>query len=454
MTDPLLRVEGLKQHYPITTGLLKREIGRVRAVDGISFDLYPGETLGLVGESGCGKSTAARTILRLEDPTDGQVFFDGEAVTEYSRRELKRFRRRAQMIFQDPTTSFDPRMTVGDSVGEPLRVHGMKAPERRRRVVADLLERVGLSAGDVDRYPHEFSGGQRQRLALARALVVNPELIVADEPVSALDVSIQASILSLIEEIQAAFNLAILFISHDMAVVREVCDRVAVMYLGEIVELAPTETLFADPKHPYTRALLSSIPRPDPRHREHVVGLHGDVPDPADPPSGCRFHTRCPEVIGPKRFDLEGPEWRAVMDLRQWLAEPEIDLPEIRQFIVAAGQAADVESVTNAQLSRATREEFGIPEQLGDSKADKVLDEALSHLVRGSFDEARRTLAEAFATPCESQHPTMLAPAPDRQVACHLHDPSITPSSTTVSPPSDRAAGDGGPTESGANNDG
>lgn len=245
MTDePLLSVRGLKKHYPITEGLLRREVERVRAVDGISFEVSRGETLGLVGESGCGKSTAARTLLRLEEPTEGTVTLDGDEIGEYDGSELKRLRRRAQMIFQDPTTTFDPRMTIGEAVAEPLIAHGLRDSERQQRVVEDALEHVGLSGESTDRYPHEFSGGQRQRIALARALVLNPDLLVADEPVSALDVSVQAEILELLADLQREFGLSVIVISHDLGVVRQVCDRIAVMYLGEIVELGPTEGIF------------------------------------------------------------------------------------------------------------------------------------------------------------------------------------------------------------------
>ncbi|ESS07263.1 MAG: oligopeptide/dipeptide ABC transporter, ATP-binding protein, C-terminal domain protein, partial [uncultured archaeon A07HB70] len=278
MSDPLLSVRDLEKHYPLTEGILKRQVGSVRAVDGVSFDLAAGETLGLVGESGCGKSTAATAALRLEEPTGGTVLFDGDDVTAFDDSELKRFRREAQMIFQDPTSSFDPRMSVGESVTEALRVHGISDRARRRAVGEDLLERVGLAAEDYDRYPHEFSGGQRQRIAVARALVVNPRLVVADEPVSALDVSVKSAVLDLLADLQAEFGIAMVFISHDLSVVREVADRVAVMYLGEIVEMAPTERLFEAPEHPYTEALLSAIPRPDPDAAARTIQLSGSVP--------------------------------------------------------------------------------------------------------------------------------------------------------------------------------
>ncbi|WP_318570292.1 oligopeptide/dipeptide ABC transporter ATP-binding protein [Salinigranum marinum] len=423
---PLLDVRNLEKHYPITEGLLKTEVGRVRAVDGVSFTVERGETLGIVGESGCGKSTAATSLLRLEEPTGGQVLFDGEDITGYDDRELKRFRRRAQMIFQDPTSSFDPRMSVGEAVAEPLVIHGIRGRERRRRIVADLLERVGLSAGDFDRYPHEFSGGQRQRIALARALVVNPDLVVADEPTSALDVSVQAEILTLIERVQDAFGLSIVFISHDMGVVREVCDRVAVMYLGEIVEIGSTAAVFTDPQHPYTRALLSSIPEPDPRSRGLGTVLSGDVPSPSNPPSGCRFHTRCPEIVPPDDYDLGREEWRATMDLRIRLGGNGIDVDAVREFVAAeAGGVAD--AVGDDQVAAAVRAEFGVPETLSDSRAERVLRDALDDLVTGDPAAAHDRLVKAFPTVCANERPALGPTGGENEAACHLHDPAYAP---------------------------
>ncbi|MFB6268957.1 MAG: ABC transporter ATP-binding protein, partial [Halobacterium sp.] len=314
--DALLAVRDLEKHYPVRSGLLRRVTDHVQAVDGVSFDVREGETVGLVGESGCGKSTTATSLLRLEEPTAGDVYFDGEDITEYDKTEQKEFRRRAQMVFQDPNSAFDPRMTVGESVAEPLAIHGLRDDDRQQEIVADILERVGLSADDADRYPHEFSGGQKQRIALARALVLNPDLLVADEPVSALDVSVQAEILALLDDLQSELGLSMLLISHDLGVVRQVCDRVGVMYLGEIVEMAPTEELFEAPQHPYTEALLDSIPEPDPRDRGEAIELTGDVPDPQNPPTGCSFHPRCPRVVPPEDFEFADGEFRAVLDFR------------------------------------------------------------------------------------------------------------------------------------------
>jgi len=343
---PLLSVRDLTKHYPITEGLLNRQVGLTRAVDGISFDVAPGETLGIVGESGCGKSTAARAIVGLEEPTSGEVLFHGTGrrgatrnpdgthpndVTRFSSAERRSFRRGVQLIFQDPDSSFDPRMSVGEAVAEPLRVQGMADPDRRRAIVTDLLDRVGIDPADADRYPHEFSGGQKQRLALARALVLNPELVIADEPVSALDVSVKAAILSLLASLQSTFDLALVLISHDMAVIEQVCDRVAVMYLGEIVERGPVSTVFTDPKHPYTEALLSSVPTPDPHAAADPIVLEGTVPSPAAPPSGCRFHTRCHRVIQPDGLDIDHAVWRGVLRLRTQLEAGAIDPSKLRE---------------------------------------------------------------------------------------------------------------------------
>jgi peptide/nickel transport system ATP-binding protein len=424
--EPLLDVRGLEKHYPITEGVLKKQVGSVRAVDGISFAIDRGETLGLVGESGCGKSTAAENILRLEDPTGGEVYFDGQDVTGIEGERLKRFRRRAQIVFQDPTSSFDPRMSVGESITEPLLIHGMRDRERRREIGQNLLERVGLSADDYGRYPHEFSGGQKQRIGLARSLVLNPDLIVADEPVSALDVSIKTAILNLIDDLQQEFDLSILLISHDMGVVRQVCDRVAVMYLGKIVELGPTEQLFDDPQHPYTQALISSIPRPDPNQRGESVRLSGTVPSPSNPPSGCRFHTRCPQVIQPEGYSFEQAEWRSLMDVRHRLETGELDLDAIRELQLAEGDE-DGSSVDTETLKGGVREEFDLPATLSSQSAEAVFAEALDQVVEEEFGAAASLLAEEFETVCEREEPPLDGTAAGQLAACHLHDDAVEP---------------------------
>ena len=315
---PLLQVEDLKVWYPITEGIIReRHIGDVRAVDGVTFAMARGETLGLVGESGCGKSTTGRAIIRLYRPTDGRIEFDGQDISALSGTGLRKMRRRMQMIFQDPYSSRNPRMNVAGIVSEPLEIHGVGTKNERRERVRDLLSTVGLNPDFGERYPHEFSGGQRQRIGVARALALNPDLIVADEPISALDVSIQAQIINLLEKLQDQFGLTYLFIAHDLSVVRHISDRTAVMYLGRIAELAGSRDLNREPLHPYTVALLSAIPIPDPavESRRRRIILKGDVPSPAAPPSGCRFHTRCwlRDRLGkPERCTTEEPELRTL----------------------------------------------------------------------------------------------------------------------------------------------
>jgi len=309
----LVQVKGLKKHFPITRGILvQRQVGAVKAVDGVTFDIYRGETLGLVGESGCGKTTAGRTILQLYRPTAGQVTFDGTDLSTLKGEDLRRMRQRMQMIFQDPYASLNSRWTISRIIGEPLRVHKLASGQEQIERVQELLRIVRLNPRFVNRYPHEFSGGQRQRIGVARALASNPEFIICDEPISALDVSIQAQVVNLLEELQEQFGLTYLFIAHDLSMVRHICTRVAVMYLGQIVELAEKDELYDHPVHPYTQALLSAVPVPDPpleRKRKRVV-LEGDVPSPVDPPPGCRFSTRCP--VAEEMCSEEEPPWRDV----------------------------------------------------------------------------------------------------------------------------------------------
>ena len=311
---PLVELDDLRVWFPIKSGIvLDRHIGDVKAVDGVSLAIERGETVGLVGEYGCGKSTVGRTILRLYEPTGGRIFFDGREITKLSERQLQPLRARMQMVFQDPFSSLNPRHSVGRLVAEPMRVHGVASRAELRRRVRTLLEVVGLPGDAAKRYPHEFSGGQRQRIGLARALALNPDFIVCDEPVSALDVSIQAQIVNLLDELQDEFGLTYLFIAHDLAVVRHISDRIAVMYLGKIVEVAPADDLYANPLHPYTIALLSAIPIPDPKVEKARGGIRvaGDLPSPAAPPAACRFHTRCPFVQETRCRDTE-PRLRAV----------------------------------------------------------------------------------------------------------------------------------------------
>ncbi|TDD06711.1 dipeptide ABC transporter ATP-binding protein [Saccharopolyspora terrae] len=311
MAEPILQVQNLVKHFPVRAGIPRRTVGQVRAVDGVSFDLQRGETLGIVGESGCGKSTLAQVLMRLENPTSGTALFEGRDIFKMRGSELRKLRRNMQIVLQDPYTSLNPRRTVGDIVGEPFEIHPEVAPKgERRRKVQELLDVVGLNPEHIHRYPHQFSGGQRQRIGIARALALKPKVIVCDEPVSALDVSIQAQVMNLLGDLQDEFGLSYVFIAHDLGVVRHLSDRVAVMYLGKIAEVGTEDDIYEHPQHPYTQALLSAVPVPDPtlRGKREVIRLTGDVPSPANPPSGCRFRTRCwkaQDICAEKSPELE-----------------------------------------------------------------------------------------------------------------------------------------------------
>ena len=325
MTEPLLQVRDVKTHFPVRGGLLGRVRGTVKAVDGVSFEVRRGETLGLVGESGCGKSTLGRTLLRLIDPTAGSIRFEGQELTGLSQRELRPLRRRMQLIFQDPYASLNPRMTVRDIVGEPFAIHGLARGREREDKVLALLELLGLPREAMERYPHEFSGGQRQRIGIARSIAMRPDLVIADEPISALDVSIQAQIVNLLVDLQRELKLTYIFIAHDLKIVEYISTRVAVMYLGKIVELADAAELYRRPRHPYTQALLSAVPVPDPDHKKTRIILQGDVPSPLAPPPGCAFHPRCPHAFvrcrreTPPLYDLGNGHTAAC-----FLAEPDV----------------------------------------------------------------------------------------------------------------------------------
>ena len=320
MTDQLLSVKDLRVHFPIKKGLFSKVVGHVHAVDGIDFDLRQGETLGIVGESGCGKTTAGMAAMNLTLPIGGDVFWKGRSISQMNNGELRSLRKKMQLIFQDPYSSLNPRMTVNQILSDPMDIHGLYTGSARKDRLAFLLQTVGLSPEQGKRYPHEFSGGQRQRIGIARALALDPKLIIGDEPVSALDVSIQAQIINLLMELKAEFDLSLIVISHDLAVVEYICDTIVVMYLGKIVEAAPYSSLYSDPKHPYTRALLSAIPIPDPLRKKSRIVLKGDVPSPISPPAGCRFHTRCPDCmdicskIAPKMVEF-GSQHRAACHL-------------------------------------------------------------------------------------------------------------------------------------------
>ncbi|MFW6003923.1 MAG: dipeptide ABC transporter ATP-binding protein, partial [Halanaeroarchaeum sp.] len=491
-SEPLLEVSGLKKYYEEADGLFDRFVGgqdeSVKAVDGIDFTVYRGETLGLVGESGCGKSTAGRALLHLVEPTAGRVVFAGTDLTDLGRSELREARKDLQMIFQDPLSSLDPRLTVGQTILEPLKIHDLPESDpavrteadvsvsgiarghvevtveddidavvaasdgvatahvsvevagddvtvaveenlgaettvdrddsgqvervavtisagdtdavRRRRRVHQLIEAVGLEVAQYDRYPHEMSGGQRQRVGIARALAVDPDFIVADEPVSALDVSVQAQILNLMEDLQDRFDLTYLFIAHDLSVVRHISDRVAVMYLGEIVELSRTDELFANPRHPYTKALLSAIPEPDPTvSTEDRVILEGDVPSPIDPPSGCHFRTRCPQVIPPGDLDIEQSVYREIMFFKQRVEDRGIDLEPMEAY---DGETDDAD--IGALVDELRESHF---ERLPDGRARDVLERALEHVAREEWADAESVLDEAFESVCEREDPVL-----------------------------------------------
>jgi peptide/nickel transport system ATP-binding protein len=519
--EPMMEVEGLQKYFSRADGWLDKwlsdEPQTVKAVDGVSMDIYEGETLGLVGESGCGKSTTGRTILRLLEPTDGRVVYAGEDIAGLSDDELRGKRREMQMIFQDPMSSLDPRRTIGQTIKEPLDIHDLPVSDpdvsmranvtvsgidrdavtvdvaddvdailgssgdeavvdvdvtvadddvdvhiedaldvstsvtredgrvtavevnitagegdrrRRRNRVFQLMEAVGLEPGQYDRYPHELSGGQRQRVGIARALAVDPDFIVADEPVSALDVSVQAQILNLMEDLQDEFDLTYLFIAHDLSVVRHICDRVAVMYLGKVVETAPTEILFDEPRHPYTQALLSAIPEPDPRARtEDRIILEGDVPSPIDPPSGCRFRTRCPEVIPPADLNVDQEVFREVMDLRERVEDRHIALDAVWEQAAERSPGADDGATADASADGgrdASREAF--VDVLWEREFDtdpqgvvrETVEEAFEALATEDWEEAADVLREQFESPCETDEPPLTEG--DRQVACHLYE--------------------------------
>ena len=419
MIDSILTVEGLEKYFWDQSSLIDRILRNdpvaIRAVDGLTFDVHRGETLGLVGESGCGKSTTGETIMRLQEPTDGRVEFKGQNVYDLSGEALDEFHREAQIVFQDPFSSLDPRKTIGKSIQQPLDVHNVGTKAEREQRVRDILERVGLSSTQYDRYPHEFSGGQRQRVAIGRALALEPEFIVLDEPTSALDVSVQAQILNLLGELQDEMDLTYLLISHDLSVIRHICDRVAVMYLGEIVEINDTADLFDSPGHPYTEALLESVPRASLAERDRTINvLTGDVPSPRDPPSGCRFRTRCPKVIPPETIDLDQETYREVMNLRENLERRNLSVTKLWE---RAGYEPLPEDPDNAAVDAFV--DAAIDRHFEQSLPDEYrvhIEEALAAVARDDWQT--ETLREVFGSVCERENPE--TDGGDNLVACHL----------------------------------
>ena len=419
-TDPLLQVRGLKKHFDQSNGLWDQLFGSsdsVRALDGVSFDLYPGETMAIVGESGCGKSTLGKTILNLHKATDGEVRFRDEVISGLSDKQMRPYRRKMQMIYQDPLASLNPRQSIEHALLAPMEVHDiLDTRDERLERARELLRKVGLQADYLSRYPHEFSGGQQQRIGIARALTMEPDLLIADEPTSALDVSVQAQIVNLLQDLQSEFGLSMIFITHDLAVVQHVADRVGVMYLGELVETAPTTELYTDPQHPYTASLLSAIPRIGAHDRTDRIILKGAVPSPSDPPSGCRFHTRCPVVIPPESW--EGTQDAFVTGFRYFKAveTDKIDIEDIETRLKIEDRAQDTENL--ASYIRAHYFEDGLDQY--PTRVRDVIVESSEAVARGDNAEAIGLLSGVFGSPCESSVPE---PTDDHLTRCHRIGP-------------------------------
>jgi len=421
-SPPSLETIELKKYFTQNEGFLDRLLGAtsiVKAVDGVSLELHQGETLAVVGESGCGKSTLARAILNLDKPTDGSIYYEGENITGLSDTDMRPYRRKMQVIFQDPLASLNPRQTVGEIITSAMSVHdiGDGHEDRLERAQA-LLERVGLSKQHVRRYPNQFSGGQQQRIAIARALSLDPEVLVADEPVSALDVSVQAQILNLLEDLREDYNLSMLYISHDLSTVRQISDRVAVMYLGEFVETAPTSKLFENPSHPYTKSLLSAVPRINPDARTDRVLLEGTVPSPVDPPTGCRFHTRCPVVIPPENWSGTPEAFQAAFRFRNRVEAGEVDLDGIRIRLEGQMDSVSEDDIANYVSSELVN--ISLDEMPRNSA--EAITSAADAIAADDQGEAISILADTFTTPCETDVPEATQRGKQHAVRCHRYN--------------------------------
>jgi peptide/nickel transport system ATP-binding protein len=419
--DPVLEVTDLEKHYLEKRGLIQRlfsndsEPSRVRAVDGVSFSVNRGETVGIVGESGCGKSTLAETLLGLKQPTGGSASLIGKDIHEWVDVDRQRFARQIQFVFQDPSSCLDPKLTVREIIREPLEIHNIGNTAHQNDLVEEVIQRVGLSVDQLDRYPGEMSGGQRQRVGIARAIILKPQLLVLDEPTSALDVSVQAQILNLLKEIQDSLDLTTVIISHDISVIQYLCDKVLVMYLGQIAEIGPTEKVFTKQAHPYTRALLESVPKVGVTDAEYTE-VDPDIPSPRDPPEGCRFHTRCPDVIPPVEYELEQDEWVSVFKYKLDVKSGKLT----REKLAELTDNLDVDSDDEARVRDLLRNRYDIPEPLSDRTAENVLEESFQHLINGDDEAVLDLLSEEFRSPCEAANPDSITVSEDHTANCHL----------------------------------